>query len=767
MEDGITVDVLLASCANCEDAGEVDRIRKRLQKCTVAELKAPIRRVKLPPSVHQKKKKAEVIETLLELGQAGQIKPSSHEDASRTLSSLDCEANDLALTTKEWLQRGNANSAAVWPRLRAELLGMTVDTLKVLAKEIGARLTNANTKGDIAERLVVLSRVGALSSCQEDAGEWKGLSYLTEEIAEQLSKLPKFEEITDWTKSLDCLEEFGYGQLFVYLVESRDKTFDHQSMRAFKSLKGYLFFADGFVKNMWIYCHPETGLLVFLAYCYHSLTTEPSLQVFVCLSKQGDVYSAQCNCISGLGAACSHIAAALFALESCITQKLKSLPVELSVTRQPMKWNQTPKKHVEPAQVKDITFSKPSHGKPDTRKTLGCARRNFDPRAPENRTLCGEDLKDLLSDVRVCFPESGLFKFWIDPEHQPLHQPPPVLDLDKDTHFEDLILFSRDRGSSFAGESVATPHLESEIMARFSLSLDVVAEVESATREQASCPLWHDLRNGRITSSRFGEVLHRRETTDPKRLVCDIIGYSERVPDTPALRWGRNNEKHARQEYLKFMEDQGHPVGYTESGLHLSPDAAYLGASSDGILHDLLGGDEIGCLEIKCPFSCSGSSIVHLSPADIAKNHKTFYLQHVDGTVQLKRSSTYYAQVQGEISLLGVDWCDFVVFTPAGLHVERIHADPEYWEQILFPKLSKFFFDYVLPELCQQKWNPFQDSKPCSPQPQQDGSACGILASRDGQTSLSTGAALSCVYLPHSHCQSRINGLMGAIPAPS
>ena len=55
MEEGITLGAILASCTNCEDEGEVDRIRKRLQKCTVAELKALIRRV--PPSVHLKKKK--------------------------------------------------------------------------------------------------------------------------------------------------------------------------------------------------------------------------------------------------------------------------------------------------------------------------------------------------------------------------------------------------------------------------------------------------------------------------------------------------------------------------------------------------------------------------------------------------------------------------------------------------------------------------------------------------------------------------------------
>ena len=38
--------------------------------------------------------------------------------------------------------------------------------------------------------------------------------------------------------------------LLVYLVYGRDKTFDMQAMKAFKSLKAYKFFADGYVSNV-------------------------------------------------------------------------------------------------------------------------------------------------------------------------------------------------------------------------------------------------------------------------------------------------------------------------------------------------------------------------------------------------------------------------------------------------------------------------------------------------------------------------------------
>jgi len=48
------------------------------------------------------------------------------------------------------------------------------------------------------------------------------------------------------------------------------------------------------------------------------------------------------------------------------------------------------------------------------------------------------------------------------------------------------------------------------------MNIDVVEMIEEATRGQSDCELWHALRNGRLTSSRFGEIRNRKQTTDLK-----------------------------------------------------------------------------------------------------------------------------------------------------------------------------------------------------------------------------------------------------------
>ena len=44
------------------------------------------------------------------------------------------------------------------------------------------------------------------------------------------------------------------------------------------------------------------------------------------------------------------------------------------------------------------------------------------------------------------------------------------------------------------------------LMMNLVLSEDMGEAVEKATRGQADCKLWHDMHNGRLTSSRFGEI---------------------------------------------------------------------------------------------------------------------------------------------------------------------------------------------------------------------------------------------------------------------
>ena len=64
-----------------------------------------------------------------------------------------------------------------------------------------------------------------------------------------------------------------------------------------------------------------------------------------------------------------------------------------------------------------------------------------------------------------------------------------------------------------------------EYMNAMKLSPSEVKDIEIATHGQANNKLWVALHNGRITSSRFGEIMHGIPSTNPQRLVRDIMGY--------------------------------------------------------------------------------------------------------------------------------------------------------------------------------------------------------------------------------------------------
>ena len=48
---------------------------------------------------------------------------------------------------------------------------------------------------------------------------------------------------------------------------------------------------------------------------------------------------------------------------------------------------------------------------------------------------------------------------------------------------------------------------------------------------------------------------------------------------------------------------------------------------------------------------------------------------------------------------MGVPWCDFVVWTKAGIFFERITLDYHLWSNITLPKLTQFYVEHVIPEI--------------------------------------------------------------------
>ena len=69
-----------------------------------------------------------------------------------------------------------------------------------------------------------------------------------------------------------------------------------------------------------------------------------------------------------------------------------------------------------------------------------------------------------------------------------------------------------------------------------------------------------------------------------------------------------------------------------------------------------------------------------------------------DGLLYLPHNYSYYAQVQGEMAIMNVKWCDFVVYSNGEVIVDRIMADYDYWTEVN-DKLGNFYMQYVVPEI--------------------------------------------------------------------
>ena len=216
--------------------------------------------------------------------------------------------------------------------------------------------------------------------------------------------------------------------------------------------------------------------------------------------------------------------------------------------------------------------------------------------------------------------------------------------------------------------------------------------LEESTKLQSECLLWHKHRIGRVTASKFGPVSRANTKCPPQSLVRDIMSHSQfNSMKVPALHWGISimNQLHVKLiiDKMQTLHDE---FTFKRAGLFINPAYPHLGASPDGLVSCKCCGD--GLVEIKCPYT-------HRLQDPNQYIDNKFYLQpNSDGKMQLSHEHDYYLQMQGQMSIANRNYCDFVCWTPAGMHIERIRVDRDVFDRI---KLSpeSFFKDVLLPHL--------------------------------------------------------------------
>ena len=170
---------------------------------------------------------------------------------------------------------------------------------------------------------------------------------------------------------------------------------------------------------------------------------------------------------------------------------------------------------------------------------------------------------------------------------------------------------------------------------------------------------WFDLRCGRITASKFKDLMSGESTAGYQGLLFDTAGQiiSRQVEESysnATMERGIELEPEARLFYEEIKGVDVEEVGFVT---HEEIFPEYVGVSPDGMIFE-----ENGGLEIKCP---------------LTKAHVRYLLGD-------KLPNEYKWQVQGQMLVMGAEYVDFMSYYPnMAPFIKRIFPDLEMHEALL------------------------------------------------------------------------------------
>ena len=179
--------------------------------------------------------------------------------------------------------------------------------------------------------------------------------------------------------------------------------------------------------------------------------------------------------------------------------------------------------------------------------------------------------------------------------------------------------------------------------------------------------------------------------------------------DSFYLKYAREEEPAARHAYTSFTG-----IRVVETGLCVNNDFPYLGASPDGLIVNT-DNAVVGLIKIKGLKIFKDKTI-----CEVTKDHsrgkfdkkclsRQRFTIDSNNNLHLKKNHAYYYQVQLQLLVTRLEYCDFVFHTPKGQpYVERIFTDyllqdnikrclTYLWRQVLMPEYVEMRIPRNLP----------------------------------------------------------------------
>jgi len=216
----------------------------------------------------------------------------------------------------------------------------------------------------------------------------------------------------------------------------------------------------------------------------------------------------------------------------------------------------------------------------------------------------------------------------------------------------------------------------------------------------------------------------RTNHIQPSVSLIKVICYpKQRKFTSHACQYGCKHEDIARTAYIEKIQSHHENFIVIQCGLILDPEFPFMGVTPDGLVYCKCCEDRV--LEIKCPFSCKNKTF-----SEVVIDNSSFFLADDGGSLALKEDHMYYYQVQLQMKLCHMQYCDFVAWREGNeLFHQTVELDSDFIDSAI-RDIEPFIKSAILPELV-GKW--------FSKQPVMPLQSSSSTASSDG-TSSSTSA---------------------------
>lgn len=528
------------------------------------------------------------------------------------------------------------------------------------------------------------------------------------------------QSLDGWSKDLTNMPTFTI-QHIDYYYDKVNSAFSHNATRVEKHFqRGAQLLEESFIDLNSIVIKEDDNLFCIKAVCAASMKNV-NRWITVAINKAPvEVFFAYCQCAAGKPGICSHAFALLKLVAKWAIEKPTHVPTPVACTSRPCVWSVVQSRgRVIKSAVADLTISAPKQRKVDeNNKSKGIKSTLYDARSSSSRVLRDDKLHALMSSLEKenssipalvavnVHAQTVPTQFGEMPLGSVLSVHSSLIPPDFNVHC------SSDLPASLLSEFYSYPpfpFVEAEnVMATYLMSIlpkkrkfvdslkiskEDVHRIEQSTRMQVDVPEWFDLRKYRLTASLNNKICNIKTEKGLKKLASDIA-----TKPTPSnylmykLNFGRYHEPIALQQYEKFMKMKQHYVQVENIGLVIDHKNYIFGATPDGKVVDPAEPTPYGIIEIKCSEEYKNND-----PYDICYISKSSCLEIVDRKIYLKKSHSYYDQVQMQLALTTQSWCDFVLYTNKGMVIDRIRYNESHWF-VLREKLLQFYFDFLLDE---------------------------------------------------------------------